>query len=255
MTAVSAASAWLHPVRTGEGDDGDTLVFFPPGGASASAGWGLAPLVPSAWSLWSVQYPGRGPRLAEPFAASIRDMAVECLHAIPEVTGRLVLFGHSFGAYVAYEAAQLLEVHQRPVAGLMVSGIAAPGAGMPANDPDRLRDADLMASLGGQSATSPEVLADEELMAMVLPALRADLRLPRQYVDDHGRRLTAGLVVLSGRDDDLVSPEQLRSWRHVTRSWLGIERTGGDHFFYLQDRSLLAGVLDRHWPAPSARGA
>lgn len=248
MTAVSAASSWLHPVRDADANDGDTLVFFPPAGASASAGWALAPLVPEEWSLWSVQYPGRGARLAEPFAGSIREMATACLHAIPEVTGRLVLFGHSFGAYVAYDVAHVLEVHQRPVAGLIVGGIPAPSAELPTSDPDRLSDAELMASLGGQSATSPEVLADAELMAMVLPALRADLRLPRQYVDDYGRRLAAGVVALCGSDDELVSPGQLRSWRRVTRSWLGIEQGVGDHFFYLQDAPLLAGVLDRHWP-------
>lgn len=246
MTAVSAASAWVHPVRVTEGD---TLVFFPSAGASASAGWALEDLVPPEWSLWSVQYPGRGARLAEPFAGSIREMATACLHALPEVTGRLVLFGHSFGAHVAYDVAQVLEAHQRPVAGLMVSGMRAPGAGLPPGDPDRMTDAELMASLGRQSVTSPEVLADPELMAMVLPAFRADLRLPRQYVDDHGRRLDAGVVVLCGSDDDLVSPRQLRRWRGLTRSWLGIEHGVGDHFFYLQDVALLGRVLDRHWGA------
>ena len=176
-------------------------------------------------------------------------MAIACLDAIPEDAGRLVLFGHSFGSFVAYDVAQVLEAAQRPVAGLIVAGIPAPGADLPVSDPDRLTDAELMATLGGQSVTSPEVLADEELMAMVLPALRADLRLPRGYVDDHGRRLDAGVVVLWGSEDGLVTPEQLRSWRRVSRRWLGIERAAGDHFFFLQDRGLLGRVLDHHWPS------
>lgn len=246
MTAVSAASAWLHPVREA---DGATLVFFPPAGGSASAGWALEPLVSAGWSLWSVQYPGRGARLAEPFAGSIREMATACLHAIPETLDPLVLFGHSFGAYVAYDVAQVLEAHQRPVAGLIVSGMPAPGAGLPPRDPDGLSDAELLASLGRQSVTSPEVLADPELMEMVLPALRADLRLPRRYADDHGRRLAAGVVALCGTDDDLVLPAQLGKWRGLTRTWLGIEEGVGDHFFYLQDGALLGRVLDCHWGA------
>jgi surfactin synthase thioesterase subunit len=247
--AVSEASSWLQPVRVPD-PDADALVFFPPAGASASAGWALEPLVPPGWSLWSVQYPGRGARLGEPFAGSIREMASACLHAVPEGAGRLVLFGHSFGAYVAYDAAHLLEVHQRRLAGLVVAGIAAPGTSVGTGDPDRMTDAELMASLGRQGATSPELLADPEVMAMVLPALRADLRLARDYVDDYGRRLAAGLVVLCGSDDGLLTPDQLRSWRRVGRSWRGIEQGVGDHFFYLQDEGLLGAVLDRHWPRP-----
>lgn len=243
-------SPWLHEVRAGTGG---RLVFFPPAGSSASAGWALLDAVPADWSLWSVQYPGRGPRLREPMAASVREIAEGCLPDLLDAAGRTVLFGHSFGAYTAYDTAQLLAARGRPAAGLLVAGISAPG--MFSTMLSELSDELLIASLRRQGGTAPELLGDDELMELVLPALRADLRLGGEYVDDHGRRLRIPTAGLGGRDDATLSPEQLRTWRHVTDRWLGDRIGAGDHFFYLKDGSLIGETLRRHWPATPAEAS
>ncbi|MFI9553052.1 thioesterase II family protein [Nonomuraea endophytica] len=239
-------SDWLQPIRE---QGRDRFVFFPSAGSSASAALALADAVPDGWSLWSVQYPGRGPRLREPQAASVREIAVGCLPELLRAPGRLLLFGHSFGAFAAYDTAQLLAAKQRPAAGLVVSGSAAPGSPMPDLSAERLSAGSLIASLTRQGGTAAELLDNEELMELVLPALRADLALGRQYVDDHPAPLTTPVLALAGRHDPVMTEAHLATWRRHTAAWLGCESNEGDHFFYLQDPAVLAGAVDRHWRA------
>jgi pyochelin biosynthesis protein PchC len=239
-----SSTLWLHRMR-----DGDTpFVFFPPAGSSGSSGQALADALAGNWSAWSVQYPARGPRLREPPATSIRAIAEACLASIAEDARQAVLFGHSFGAYVAYDVAQLLEEAGCPAAGLVVAGIPAPGTSLAGLSPDDLGKKSLVAALGRQGGTDPHLLADEELMDMILPALRADLTLSREYVDDHGRRMSTSVAGLGGRNDRVVTAEDLGSWQNVTDSWLGCEMADGDHFFYLQDPAPVAAIVNHHWP-------
>ena len=237
----------MHQVRAGT-RGGHTLVFFPPAGSSASSGWPVAAAVAADWAVWSVQYPARGPRLGEPPAGSIREQALACLAPVLAASERPLLFGHSFGAYLAYDVAQLLERQGVGVTGLLVSGISAPGTLTDIAE-DRLSDESLMKMMFQQSGTPNELLANEELMAMVLPAMRADLALGRSYVDDHGRRLAAPLLAMGGRTDTMTAPERLRTWHAVTDRFLGVEIVEGDHFYYLDDPAMVANLLEAHWPA------
>lgn len=240
---MAAPSLWLHQIREGEAP----FVFFPPAGASASSAYAVVGEFAPEWSVWGVQYPGRGPRLREAAPGSIRELAAACLPSIVDDAARTVLFGHSFGAYVAYDVAQLLERLGHPAAGLVVAGVPAPGQPLPGLSADDLAEAALIAALRRQGGTAAGLLADEELMELILPALRADLTLSREYVDDHDRWLTTPVAVLGGRDDRVVTAEQLESWAGVTDSWLGCELAAGHHFFYVDDPALLARTVDRHW--------
>ena len=252
MTAASQYLPWFHPVREGTGH---RLVFFPSAGSSASSGWALDSAVPAGWSVWSTQYPARGPRLREPQARSVRELAEGCLPALLAIPERIVLFGHSFGAYVAYDTARLLAERGRDVAGLVVSGIPAPGSVLRDASSDDLDDATLREFLAHQGVATAELLADEELMEMVLPALRADLLLARSHVDDHDGRGAVPILALGGRADPLVSEGQLRSWQTLTDNWLGDELTDGDHFYFLRHPGFFADALDRHWPAGALAAA
>lgn len=245
--AQLSSADWIHRISHAAEPAGHRLVFCPSAGSSASSGQPLVQVVPAGWSVWAVQYPGRGPRLGEPSATSIRQIATACLPAIRDAEGPSVLFGHSFGAYVAYDLAQLLERQGRPAAGLLVSGIPAPGSGLRTMSAAELSDDSLIQTMRLQGGTSPELLVSEELMELVLPPLRADLSLPRSYQDDHGRLLETPTAALGGRRDELVSPEQMLGWRTLTSSWLGLELCEGDHFFYLERPSVLTEVLDRYW--------
>lgn len=244
--ASGSDSPWLHRVRPGPG--AHRVIFFPPAGSSASLTWKLAGRVPDRWGLWGVQYPARGPRLREPPACSIREIAVACLPAIRPAADVTVLFGHSFGALVAYDMAQLLADTGSPAAGLVVAGMVSPGTVVPGFLTGDVSDATALDALRKQGGTACELLSNEELMELVLPALRGDLTLARAYRDDHGRRLRTGVVAISGRDEPVLAADDLCSWQTMTEAWWGHVVGEGGHFCYLEDSDLVADVLNRHWP-------
>lgn len=246
MTEASS-TAWLHQVRAGADLAAPQLLFLPAAGGSASAGWPVAEAVPSDWSVWALQYPGRGPRLADPLPDSITELALGCLPELLAEAERTVLFGHSFGAFVAYELAQQLQRHGSHAAGLIVSGTPSPGTPLRPMLVEELSDRSLISLLGQQSGTAPALLANEEMMLMVLPALRSDLSLARTYLDQHRDTLQVPVVALGGQDDALVSAEALAGWQHLTDSWLGWHIGPGGHFFYLENPGLLRAVLILHW--------
>jgi surfactin synthase thioesterase subunit len=242
------SARWLHRLRDA---DGHRLVFFPPAGSNASAGWPLTATVPPEWSVWGVQYPGRGPRLREAPSASIREMATACLPELLATADRTVLFGHSFGALMAYDVAHLLADAGRPVAGLLVAGSSSPALAVASMPEDGLGDDELVGFLARRGGTPAHLLADDELMRLALPALRSDFAAGRAYVDDHDHPLRTGIAAIGGACDPAVTEHHLDTWRSLTDSWLGSVVVPGDHFSWLRDEALMADVLDRHWPVGS----
>ncbi|MGM1058992.1 thioesterase II family protein [Saccharothrix sp. Mg75] len=241
-------SPWLRRLGRTEPDAQPGVVFFPPAGASASAGWALATGLAGTRAVLGVQYPGRGPRLREPHARSVRAMATATAAALAPDAHAVVLFGHSFGALLAYEVARTLEGMALPVAGLVVCGGSAPGRGDLPTHPEDLSDTALLAFLGSRGGTRPDLLADDDLMRLTLPALRADLAAGGTYVDTHAERTRTPVVAIGGAADPVVPAARLASWEAVTDTWWGTEVVDGDHFSFLTDAAALAAVLDRHWP-------
>lgn len=250
-----AAVGWLQTVHNGGDSAGATLIFFPPAGSSASTAAALRTTLPAGWSLVGVRYPARGPRRREPPASTIRELALGCLPEVGALATTSVLYGHSFGALVAYDVAQLLQRGGLAVAGLLVSGSAAPtgelpgtSTGSPSGGPvDDLDDDRLLALVARQGGTGRALIDNDELMRVMLPVIRSDVALARRYINDHPARLTAPVMALGGRADPGLPTTALQTWRGVTESWLGCELVDGAHFFYLQDPSAIAAALHRHW--------
>jgi len=85
------------------------------------------------------------------------------------------------------------------------------------------------------------VLAHSELLALVLPAVRADFALCADYRYRPGLPLTMPITVLAGRHDTHVAPEQLSGWAKETLASCRVHWFDGDHFFIHPSRD---GVLD-----------
>lgn len=92
--------------------------------------------------IMPVEYPGCNSRLKEAKAQSISELAAAAVQGLlPYLQSQpYVLFGHSLGAWVAFEVAQLLEANQDPdirrPSALFVSGVRSPALVGVAYDPD-----------------------------------------------------------------------------------------------------------------------
>jgi len=181
--------------------------------------------------------------LAETPPTSMHEL-VDRLLAETDFTPPFVLFGHSLGALTAFEVVRELAIQGRPLPDrLVVSAYAAPHLPRTASSLHALPDASLASAISERyGAIPPHVMADPELLALLLPAFRADFTILETYRYRPGPPLTVPLEVF-GADRDAVSLADLEPWRDHTTSDVRIHRFAGGHFYFREDLRALLEVL------------
>ena len=195
-----------------------------------------------------VQLPGRGARIRERAMTSMPQIVEHIALAI-EQQGDAVpfaFFGHSLGALLAFEVTRLLQQRRLPVPEhLFVSGCEAPTHRGRSRALHLLSDAQLLEEVRNFNGTPPEVLASSELVALVLPILRADFALAMEYAYSPGPPLTMPMTVLAGTQDRNGLWDQVDHWAAQTRERCRVQWFNGDHFFInSQQRAVLDCVRD-----------
>lgn len=211
------------------------------GGASLYRQWTsqLAPAI----EVCAVELPGRGVRLTE---APIPDMAAMCddlaaaIQPLCDGT-RIAMFGHSMGARIAFELARRFEDH---VVHLFASGSPAPGTKWrhALNDTrptSQLTDAEFKQRLRDLGGTPTEILDHDELMARMLPIVRADFLLTEGYRVEPRSRVTCPITIFAGVDDDTAAPPAAIAWEHCTTSASRMVEIAGAHFYLDTHRAQL----------------
>lgn len=208
------------------------LVCFPHAGGAASAFSTLARALAPHADVLSVQYPGRQDRRSEPFAADIEALATQVAERLPQEP--CAFFGHSMGAVVAYEVARRLAGTPAAPVRLFVSGRAAPSVPNTRfvhleDDEGLIRDVRDLRGLGSSRLEDPDVLA------MVLPPLRADYTAIETYEWTPGPPLDVPMTVLLGDEDPLVDAAQAHAWDDHTTAGVTLRPYPGGHF-YLEEQ-------------------
>lgn len=177
-----------------------------------------------------VELPGRGARRAEALPERLGALVADLAGCIrDEADGPFVLYGHSFGALLAYELAHAL----RPALGeplvLLVSGRNGPSVEhpqLPLHGLPRERVIAQLRKLGGAPAA---VLDDPDLIDPFLPVLRADARLAELYRRGRHPVLDCPIRVLAGDSDPLADPAGMRRWAEETTADCEVEIISGGH--------------------------
>ncbi|MPY58310.1 thioesterase II family protein [Streptomyces spongiae] len=224
------------------------LLCFPFAGAGASffTPWQRYDL--KATRIRPVQLPGRERRLDDPpfpdVLTAVESLAGE-LTAEPGLSqGPVALFGHSFGAVLAYEMARHLRERKGiPVAHLFVSGSAGPMTRREAGATG-LPDEEFLARVSEFAGYDHPTMQDPELLELLLPALRADVEAHEAYVSTAHDPLDAPITSLRGLDDTLVSADQARQWEPVTRSGFRFEELPGGHMYLTEYPGPLLKLID-----------
>lgn len=240
MTTTLDDAAWVrrfHPAPHPRA----RLVCFPHAGGSASYFFPVSRALAPSIEVICLQYPGRQDRRAEPCLDSVTALADGTVEALAEWTDLpLVLFGHSLGASVAFETARRLQAAGTQVHGLFASGRRGPTAERDERVHERT-DEGLLAELRRLSGTDGSLLGDPDMVAMILPALRADYRAAETYRHSPGETLRCPVTALVGDDDPKVTVEEARDWAAHTSGPFDLKVLPGGHFF-LQDHQPL--ILD-----------
>jgi medium-chain acyl-[acyl-carrier-protein] hydrolase len=215
---------------------------FPYAGGTAGAyrSWfqGFGPDI----EVCAVQLPARGARFKEPAHRSLSTLLPELTTALAPLLDRpFVFFGHSMGALVAFELAR--ELRRRDLAGpslLIASAHHAPHRPDPDPPLSPLSDEEFIAELRARYDGIPqEVLSEPELLALLLPVLRADVEILESYRYGAEGPLACPIVCCGGEDDPHTRRDELEAWREQTRADFRLRLFPGGHFYLADARAAL----------------
>lgn len=204
------------------------LVCFAYAGGGATVFGPYARMLPETVEVCAVQLPGRQDRLAEAPLRRVGAIVDEVARALARLEpAPTALFGHSFGALLAFELARRLRA-EPPVA-LIVAARRAPQ--LPTlHRAHALDDRALADAMHEHYGTPRELLENAELMSLILPSLRADLEAIETYEHEAAPPLEVPLTVLAGRRDR-VSADEVRAWGEHTSASFEERWVDAAHFF------------------------
>ncbi|MFG2481259.1 thioesterase II family protein [Streptomyces virginiae] len=246
LAAGPAPTTWIrcfHPKPAAR----YTLVCFPHAGGSASYYFDLSAALDADIEMLVVQYPGRENRLFEEPAGSVAALADGVYQALrTRLPRRPAFFGHSMGGLIGFEVARRLEAAGGTAPHLLVaSASSAPsvrtdrltaGAGAPhdGTEPEAEPEPDeaVLARIMGLGGTSDGVRQDPELMQLVLPAIRGDLRALAEYRVDAGAVVGCPVTVFVADGDHDVPLAEAGAWGAHTTADADVHVFEGDHFYF-----------------------
>ena len=213
---------------------------FAGGGANAYRPWVAA--LPAWMGLAAAQLPGREARITETPLDNVNQIVKHLVEALLPTVQKapFALFGHSMGAVLAWELARALwDRHAIAPSHLFLSAHRAPGYPRLSPAIHDLPDPAFRAALGRLGGTPPEVLAHDELMALMLPILRADFTLVERWLPTKAKMLECPITTFAGADDVEAPPSSMTGWSNATKGAVAHHTLAGDHFFINTNRARL----------------
>jgi surfactin synthase thioesterase subunit len=218
------------------------LFCFPNAGVGASTYRLWPSALPEALDVCAVQPPGRENRLREPSISSIPDLVDRLATALgPELDLPFAFFGHSMGAVVAAELARALAERGAPKpAHLFVSARRPPHLRGTETAISHLPDGEFVDAVQRRyGGIPPELLGEPELLALLLPGLRADFAALETHRPPQRPPLACPISTFGGSDDTLTPREHLDAWRGETSGAFRVRVFSGGHFYLVAERTAL----------------
>ncbi|MGK5532498.1 thioesterase II family protein [Streptomyces sp. URMC 129] len=241
MARATGSSRWLRCHRP-RPDAGVRLLCFPPAGAGATAYAAWPRYLPEDVEVHAVQAPGREDRADEAPLTSVEQLIDALLPELAKLAeGPFVLYGHSMGALLAFEAARRAEAAwpHGPVL-LAVSGLPAPDR-LGRSSLHRQPDNRLLAHLAWLDGTGTAL--DERIARSVLPALRADIAVCENHSHTGGPPLRCPISAFVGAGDPSVDAAGMARWGHHTARGFGTRVLPGSHSFVETSRESMLEAL------------
>ncbi|MFC8527725.1 thioesterase II family protein [Nocardia sp. NPDC057227] len=247
---------WIRKFHEADSPHRLPLLIFPHAGAGASAYRALSAALAAHYDVIVFQYPGRQDRAGEPALGSLPDIAVgaygEFRMSPYNRDTPIVVFGHSMGAFVAFEFARLAIAAGVDVRQLTVSAAVAPSRAQ-FREPTPEGDEELLDHLVSLEGIDADVLASREMMRFSLPAIRADHRASEAYRCPASVRVATRVHAIGGDRDPIVSMADLHGWSSHSDD-VEVTLFEGGHFYLQQHLEAVTGLLaEQAYPDPAAR--
>ncbi|MGI5467548.1 thioesterase II family protein [Streptomyces sp. CA-132043] len=180
-----------------------------------------------------IQVPGREEEFGEPFYTTIAEAASGTARRIQDaaVDGQpFLVFGHSFGAILAYEATRHLAETGGPLPRrLVVSGSTSPSyrqaERLDGDDEEVIERAKAIAGRDIPEYTEPQ------LRDLLLPVMRADVNLMADYVPLGRDPLPLPITAIRGDQDPLAPEKEWLDWAAFTSEDFDTAEFTGGHMY------------------------
>ncbi|MFF9347443.1 thioesterase II family protein [Streptomyces sp. NPDC014734] len=235
------------------GDNSVRLFCLPFEGVSAGVYLPWAEAIGPSVVVTPVELPGRGRHPRTSPCGSLEPLLAEIMPYVARMCDRpFALYGHGFGALLAYEIAARFEWEHDAVAErLYVSGSGVPHRRAPERSVGHLPEAAMVRRLRDRGRMPP-VARDPLRAARALPALRADVSVMEAYRRDPRHVVHCPVTAMGGLRDRSVPGAELAGWRRCTRRALRVETFPGDHYFPLTARGEVLATFARDLVRPPA---
>ncbi len=236
---------WLHrpaPRQTASA----RLFCFPYAGVGAQVFRQWPAGLPTELEVCAAQLPGRANRLHEPAVTSIPALVDELVRAMaPHLDLPFAFFGHSMGAVLAFEVARALAARALPMPSyLIVSGRRPPHMPDLAPPLHPLPDPEFVAEINRRyGGIHPEILENQDVLALLLPGLRADITALETHRPPPGLPLSCPIAAFGGADDPLTPRAHLEAWQRETTEAFQLCLFPGSHFYIEPQRVAVLAQL------------
>ncbi len=218
---------------------GERLFCFPFAGGGSI--W--FPGVPPGVSLCPARLPGRESRLAEePFRrmGALVDALAAAIN--PYLDNPFAFFGHSMGAAIAFELARELRRRGRPLPRILIASAArAPQYRRNYTPPPPPTDDEFLSELRRLQGIP---LDAPFYPSVLLPGLKADASLYRNYVYTEEAPLPCPIRSYGGLDDARITREHLEAWAEQTTGAFAIRVFAGGHFYFRNNPAFLDALAE-----------
>ncbi len=225
------------------------LFCFSFSGGSATIYNKWRPFLSQYIELIPIELPGRGTRIDEPLNNSMNEVINDVFNKIRNniSDGRYALLGHSMGATIAYELAYKIRRERYPDPDhIFFSGIGAPNNECRNDDfLHLLTDEQLKKEIMNLGGTSNEVFDHPELLDILLPILRNDLKIVETYECNlESNVYENGITIFVGKEDK-ISAENIFMWKYNTKKLCSIYCFPGNHFFIFNCMKEMSNIISK----------
>lgn len=233
----------LVRIRTGDRFD-PVVLCIPFAGGSAQSYFSWKEFFGPGVSLYAMELPGRGRCHSQLWPEQVQDLAVRLAKRLRvENVSPDIIFGHSFGALIAFELMREMRRNRSalPHTAVLSGRIAAMNPvtfGLPELSSTQL--VEYLRDLGG---TPDAILQNEPMLEMAIPILRGDLDMIKRYEFRPESPLDIDLVLLGGLEDKRVPIEGLMGWRAEFSGSFNLCMFPGGHFFIDKQRQSVSALL------------
>ncbi|SCX91562.1 thioesterase II family protein [Desulfoluna spongiiphila] len=191
-----------------------------------------------------LRYPWRYEQTSHTDTPSFHDAAVSFVPQLRDISEKEpILFGHSFGAYMAYTLAAALELACCQIGGLVIVGANAP----------HLIDGSALLPRSSEeieaywTTVDPglfERMPSHEWKDILIDTTRKELNMLSDFHASDFGRLCCPIFAASGDEDPLVTENGLTGWGDYTTERMSIRRFCGGHTNLLATNEFITWVKE-----------